>query len=76
MQMNYVTVAIVLGLTSVAYAEDAPADFIKDAKLYYRVVACKGSDPLPPTFDQATVDKHCAEMTKRYEGLEKRYVGR
>jgi len=75
MQMNYLTVAVVLALTGgVASAEDAPADFIKDAKLYYRVVACKGSDPLPATFDQATVDKHCAEMTKRYDGLDKRYV--
>jgi hypothetical protein len=75
MQMNYVTVAVVLGLTGVAYAEDAPVDFIKDAKLYYRVVACKGTDPVPATFDQTTVDKHCTEMAKRYEGLEKRYIG-
>ena len=65
MEMKSFTVAVVLGLTSVgsARADDAPADFIKDAKLYYRVVACKGSDPLPAGFDQAMVDKHCAEMT-------------
>ncbi|MBS1120104.1 MAG: hypothetical protein H6Q90_2332 [Deltaproteobacteria bacterium] len=55
------------------FADDG-VDFIKDAKLYYRVVACKGTDPLPPTMDAAIVDRHCAEMTKRYEGLDKRYL--
>lgn len=53
---------------------DGVVDFAKDAKLYYRVVACKGTEPLPASFDAALVDKHCAEMAKRYEGLEKRYL--
>jgi hypothetical protein len=58
---------------TVARADDG-ADFIKDAKLYYRVVACKGTDALPAGFDAATVEKHCAEQTKRYEGIAKRYL--
>lgn len=56
-----------------AYAEDA-VDFIADAKLYYRVVACKGSDPLPATLDAPTIEKHCTEMAKRYERFAEKYV--
>jgi hypothetical protein len=48
-------------------------DFIKDAKLYYRVVACKGTDPLPTGFDATVVDKHCVEQNKRYEAITKSY---
>jgi len=71
-----------ISLTVVALAVCAAAttvhadgvDYIKDAKLYYRVVACKGSDPLPASFDAKLVETHCAEMAKRYDGLEKRYL--
>lgn len=56
----------------IATADDG-VDFISDAKVFYRVVACKGSDPLPAGFDAAIVDKHCAEQTKRYDKLAERY---
>ena len=63
-----------------AFAEGAaPAgearDFIADAKLFYRVVACGGSDALPAGVDQAQVDKHCAEMAKRYQHYQDTFVG-
>jgi hypothetical protein len=57
-----------------AYAEEVAVDFIADAKLYYRVVACKGTEPPPPTLDAPTIEKHCAEMTKRYERFTEKYV--
>jgi hypothetical protein len=56
-----------------AYADDA-ADFIADAKLYHRVVACGTTDPLPAGMDQAIVDKHCAEMAKRYASFTEKYI--
>ncbi|MBX3155270.1 MAG: hypothetical protein KF773_04665 [Deltaproteobacteria bacterium] len=73
MRSIWVVTLVVLGGLGTARADDA-VDYIKDAKLFYRVVACRGSDPLPPGIDTATVDKHCAEQNKRYEALEKRYL--
>jgi len=66
-------VAGVIGVPAVAAAEDG-ADFINDAKLFYRVVACGGSDPLPATIDAPTVEAHCAEMARRYQHYTEKYV--
>ncbi len=76
MRISLIAAALLAGLAggSATASADDGVDFIKDAKLYYRVVACKGTDPLPATMDAAIVDKHCAEMTKRYEALDKRYL--
>ena len=73
MRISLLAIALAVSTAATAKADDG-VDFIKDAKLYYRVVACKGGEPLPANLDPALVDKHCAEMTKRYEGLEKRYL--
>jgi hypothetical protein len=67
------TIALVGLLFGATAARADAVDFIKDAKLYYRVVACKGTDPLPASFDAATVDKHCVEQNKRYEKITKTY---
>ena len=74
--ISVVTALLVLGVLGglgTARAEDA-VDYIKDAKAFYRVVACRGSDPLPTGMDQAVVDKHCEEQNKRYEAIDKRYL--
>jgi len=63
--------AAMLGRPTSARADGV--DFIKDAKLYYRIVACKGADPVPAGFDAKTVEKHCAEQQKRYDRLAKTY---
>src|SRR5665647_1478336 len=68
-----VSVLVVGAVASPAHAEDG-ADFIADAKLFYRVVSCGSSEPLPPTVDAPTVDKHCAEMTKRYASFNEKYI--
>ncbi len=70
---SIVIAALMMSATS-AYADDAPVDFIADAKLYYRVVACKGSDPLPANLDAPTIEKHCTEMAKRYDRFTEKYV--
>lgn len=72
MRVVFVALAFVLA-AGTARAEEA-ADYISDAKLFYRVVACGGSEALPPAMDAATVDKHCAEMAKRYESFTKKYI--
>lgn len=50
------------------------AEFLTDARLFHRVVACGGAEPLPATIDAPTVDKHCAEMAKRYASYRTRYL--
>ncbi|HEY4239472.1 MAG TPA: hypothetical protein VGM88_06635 [Kofleriaceae bacterium] len=64
---------VVIGVTAGSARADG-VDFIADAKLFYRVVACGGTDPLPPEIDAPTVEKHCAEMAKRYEHWNKTYA--
>jgi hypothetical protein len=69
-----VTVAAALFAAQGAAAADEGADFIADAKLFYRVVACSGTDPLPPTIDAPTVEAHCAVMAKRYQYYTEKYA--
>ena len=69
-----VILAAAAGITPALAEADEAADFISDAKLYYRVVACGGTDPLPAGVDQAVVDKHCAEMAKRYASFNEKYI--
>ena len=60
--------------TAPTVADGPPRDFISDAKLFYREVACGGADALPAGTDQATIDKHCEEMAKRYTHFTDTYV--
>ncbi|MBL0215335.1 MAG: hypothetical protein IPQ07_15785 [Myxococcales bacterium] len=75
MRSSLAATAFVLALASPlrAHADEA-VDFIADAKLYYRVVACGNAEPLPAGIDQAIVDKHCAEMAKRYASFTEKYI--
>jgi hypothetical protein len=66
-------VVVTAAATGAAHADDA-RDYIGEAKLFYRVVACGGSDPLPAEVDPATVDKHCAAMAKLFEEWGKTYA--
>lgn len=49
-----------------APAQEAPADFIADARLYYRVVACTGEEALPEKFDAKVVEAYCARQRKAH----------
>jgi hypothetical protein len=71
--MRFMLTAAVLVLTLGTARADA-VDYIKDAKLYYRAVACMGSDPLPAELDGPTITKHCEEMTKRFARFTEKYV--
>src|SRR5262245_13407864 len=78
MRSSYVAATLAAGLCAAAPAaadeSAAPADFISDARLFYRIVACGGTDPLPPAVDPKVVDAHCAEMAKRYQHYGEKYV--
>ena len=65
--------ACVSAVAAPAVAEDG-ADFIRDAKLFYRIVACGGTEPLPDGIDAPTVQAHCAEMARRYQHYTEKYV--
>jgi hypothetical protein len=69
-----IAVALLASFVKSASADDAPVDYIADAKLYYRVVACKGTDALPANLDAGVIEKHCQEMTKRYERFTEKYI--
>lgn len=73
MLVTSLVVAVLAVGTTPATADDA-RDFIAEAKLFYRVVACGGSDAVPDSFDASTVDRHCAEMAKRYDEFKKTYA--
>lgn len=72
--MRLALVAAVLAIAAGTARAEA-VDYIKDAKLYYRVVACSGGEPLPVGLDEATITKHCQEMAKRYTRFTETFLG-
>src|SRR4030095_10887200 len=52
----------------------AGKDFIADAQLFYRGVACGNDDPLPATVDAAVVDAHCKELRAKIERYQARFM--
>jgi hypothetical protein len=73
MFVSALTVVVLAAAAPSAHADEA-RDFIADARLFYRVVSCGGSDPLPAELDTATVNRHCAAMAKLYEEWQKTYA--
>jgi hypothetical protein len=62
------TAAIALALTFPALARaETPKDFIAEAKLIYRTVACSGTDPLPAHLDPGTVEGFCKWLVPRIQ---------
>lgn len=59
--------------------EPAPVpgqDFIAEAAMLYRVVACAGDGEIPGHLDAKVVSRHCALLDERKEQYRARYVGR
>src|SRR5271170_1206081 len=67
-------VTATLGFAATRAYADEPRDFIDDAKVFYRVVSCGGSGPVPADLDAATIDTHCAAMQKLYDEWQKTYA--
>jgi hypothetical protein len=71
----------------IAVEEPAPPagqDFAAEAQAFYRAVACRGATAaaaagtpeaeLPAGLDAQVIEKHCAEMAKRYQRYAEKYV--
>jgi hypothetical protein len=76
-----IALVTLVGLSGAAAAQPAPAiapgparDFIGDARLFYRVVACAGDDPIPATLDAAVIEAHCKDLAARIARYQSRYV--
>jgi hypothetical protein len=74
MRILIAAVALSVAVMPTPAHADEGADFIAQAKEFYRVVACGGSEALPPAVDAAVVEKHCAEMAKRYAHFTEKYI--
>ncbi len=74
MRILFAAVALSLAAIPTPARADEGADFIAQAKEFYRVVACGGTEALPATVDGTVVEKHCAEMAKRYAHFTSTYV--
>ncbi len=58
-------------------ASDLPGrDFIAEARMLYRVVACAGDDPVPDHLDRDVIDEHCTALEERKAQYRTRYVER
>jgi hypothetical protein len=68
-----VAALVLVAIGGVARAEE-PRDFISDAKVFHRVASCGGTEAPPADLDAKVIEKHCAEMAKRYEYITKNYV--
>jgi hypothetical protein len=69
-----VAAACVLVAVSGVAAADEPRDFISDAKVFYRVASCGGTEAPPADLDAQVIEQHCVEMKKRYDYISKNYV--
>jgi hypothetical protein len=66
------TAAALIAFLGTARAD--AVDHVKDARLFYRVVACTGGEPLPQGLDAPTIAKHCEEMARRFASFTDRYL--
>src|SRR5574338_107569 len=73
-RLMFLPVVAAVVLTASLASADEPRDFIYDAKVFYRVAACGGTEAPPPDLDAQVIEKHCAEMKKRYEYLQTNYI--
>lgn len=69
--------ALVLATPRTAAADkSAGHDFIDEARLFQRVVACSDTPEIPPGYDAAIVEQYCKPLRKLGENFRKRYVAR
>jgi hypothetical protein len=76
--MRIFLVAVFVLFSGVASAKrppspDTPRDFEVDARAFYRVVACAGTEPVAEAW-QKIVDAHCKWMAENIKTFHKRYL--
>src|SRR5688572_10524827 len=72
--MKTIALALLLLLAPAAARADDAADFAADARLFYRIVACAGDDPVDAKLEKV-VAHHCKWMKDRYALFEKKFNG-
>ena len=76
MHLRSFAIAAILFSSTTVHADDGQ-DFAADAQLFYRVVACGNTAPLPASFDAAmtkVVDDHCKDLGKRIATFQDKYI--
>ncbi len=72
--MRTLIVALILLVAAAAPARaETAAEFEADAKLFYRVVACGGSDPVDASIEKV-VASHCKWMKSRIAEFKKKFI--
>jgi hypothetical protein len=66
---------LIVFIFSKSYAADTGYDFVNEARLIHRVVAC-GPGQLPEGMDVSIVETHCREVGKRIENVRKDFVSK
>ncbi len=72
--MRLVAVLVALGLCAAPAAADPARDYIDDARLFYRIVACAGDAPVAAKLANV-VAKHCKWMGKKTAAFRDKFVG-
>jgi len=73
------TICIILSSATVKAAETDGTqgeDFSAEARLLYRVVACRGNTALPANLDRQIVDRHCVKLKARMQRYRRVYLAR
>ncbi|MGC4115006.1 MAG: hypothetical protein QM765_10430 [Myxococcales bacterium] len=58
-----------------AAAKSGGKDFIAEARLLYRAVACEGTDALPAHLDAKIVAEHCKAMAPKKKKYQEQWIG-
>jgi hypothetical protein len=66
-------IALAIAAVAPAPAAAAPADLVADARRFYRIVACAGTDPVEPAIAKI-VAAHCKKLGRSIARFRKRYV--
>lgn len=69
-------VAAVLAAQSTPANAGGGHDFVNDARVFQRVVACGGDGTIPRGFDHEVIREHCKLLRPQIEAFRRRYVHR
>lgn len=69
-------VVALLGAHSTPAAAGGGHDFVNEARVFQRVVACGGDGAIPPGFDRKVVAEHCRALQPHIKAFRRRYVER
>jgi hypothetical protein len=72
---KHLPIVLLLCLGAPAHAQSGH-DFLAEARLFHRVVACAGEEPAPGGLDSRVVARHCKEQQSRVASFRKRYMDR